>query len=98
MIKLCCFDLDNCLVFTAKIHFESLNKAINEVAPGLEITEGEHDAIYNGLPTKRKLELLNSQKGLRESDWKLIYQKKQEYTEFFVRKLITPRSEERRVG
>ena len=90
MIKLVVFDLDGVLVSTKEIHFESLNKAISEVAPGLEITPEEHDTTYNGLPTVRKLEMLSAQKGLKESDWKSIYHKKQEYTEFFVRKLITP--------
>lgn len=90
MIKLICFDLDGVLCETKQIHFESLNKAISEVAPGLEITESEHNLVYNGLPTKRKLELLSSQKGLNEKFHKEIYQKKQAYTEHFVRKLICP--------
>lgn len=90
MIKLICLDLDQTLISTGQIHFESLNKAISEVAPGFEITKEEHETTYNGLPTVRKLEILSAQKGLKESDWKMIYRKKQEYTEFFVRKLISP--------
>lgn len=90
MIKLICLDLDGVLVSTKEIHFESLNKAISEVAPGLEISEKEHEAIYNGLPTVRKLEILSAQKGLDSKFYKEIYDKKQQYTEFFVRKLISP--------
>lgn len=90
MIKLIAFDVDGTLLSTKQIHFESLNKAISEVAPGFEITEEEHLTTYNGLPTKRKLEILSSQKGLDSKFYKDIYDKKQQYTEFFVRKCISP--------
>jgi len=90
MIKAILIDLDNTLVSTGEIHFHSLNKALQEVSPEHVISRGEHLEIYNGLPTKRKLELLRDNRGLSPILFPLINEKKQKYTEILVKELIKP--------
>lgn len=89
MINTIIFDCDNTLVRTGEIHFESLNKALQEIAPEFVISRLHHESIYNGLSTKTKLGFLVN-KGLNPSLVSLINSKKQEYTEFFIKKLICP--------
>ena len=76
MIKLIIFDLDGVLVDAKKIHFESLNKALGEYSISWE----EHLAIYDGLKTNSKLEILNESKGLLKEDFNRIWNDKQRYT------------------
>ena len=76
MIKLIIFDLDGVLVDAKKIHFESLNKALGEYSISWE----EHLAIYDGLKTNSKLEILNESKGLPKEDFNRIWNDKQRYT------------------
>ena len=61
MTKLVIFDLDGVLIDSKDYHYEALNQAL-----GLEyaISREEHVSIYDGLPTKAKLELLTKNKGL----------------------------------
>ncbi len=61
MIKNIIFDLDGVLVDTRNIHFEALNMALRENGFQL-ITFKEHLKIFDGLPTSRKLEILNKNK------------------------------------
>lgn len=89
-IKLLAFDLDGSLISTKEIHFESLNKALAEISPEHVISLGEHLETYNGLPTKVKLELLHKNRGLSKDLFEIINQKKQQYTDFFVKRLINP--------
>lgn len=90
MIKAILADLDGSLISTKEIHFESLNKALAEISPEHVISLGEHLETYNGLPTKVKLEILRDTRGLDERLFKDINQKKQQYTDFFVKRLINP--------
>ena len=57
MIKAIIFDLDGVLVDTKKIHFFALNKALKKNGYIKNISFKEHVHIYDGLPTKKKLEL-----------------------------------------
>jgi HAD superfamily hydrolase (TIGR01509 family) len=63
MIKAIIFDLDNVLVETDKLHFAALNEALeaNGVNP---LTWQEHSAVYKGLPTRTKLEIMCRRRGL----------------------------------
>ena len=57
MIKAIFFDLDGTLCNCADLHYEALNRAIEECGfPG--ISRPEHIAVFNGLPTKAKLRIL----------------------------------------
>lgn len=62
MIKLVIFDLDGVLVDTKQIHFEALNEALKQLAPDFIISEDEHYAIYDGLPTEIKLKMLSEKR------------------------------------
>ena len=64
MIKLIIFDLDGVLVDAKQIHFDTLNRALNEIDEKFVISESEHLSIYDGLKTTQKLELLTKNKGL----------------------------------
>ncbi len=79
MIKGLLFDLDGVLVDACEIHRISLNRALKEIS-NTEITIEEHHAGLNGLPTKKKLEVLLSQNRIKEEDIKSIFNLKQEYT------------------
>lgn len=64
MIKLLAFDLDNTLANLAQSHHIALNTAITQIAgPQFIIEDNEYDA-YNGVPTKVKLNRLNTLKNL----------------------------------
>lgn len=72
------FDLDGVLVDAKDWHYEALNKALSEF--GHEISRDDHLNIYDGLPTKKKLELLSKIKGLALHHHEAICQLKQKYT------------------
>ena len=66
--------------------------ALSDIAPEYVISIQDHIAIYDGLPTKRKLTML-VEKGLDSNLIKDIELKKQEYTVVAIRKMITPRED-----
>ena len=64
-IKAVAFDLDGVLVDTKNLHYEALNNAIRKVAgPDYIITKDEHLRSYDGLSTRKKLEILKTKKKL----------------------------------
>lgn len=72
------FDLDGVLVDATEWHYEALNRSLGLF--GFEITRYEHLTTYNGLPTRKKLEMLSVEKGLPKSLHGLISRVKQSYT------------------
>lgn len=80
MIKHIIFDLDGVLVDAREIHYEALNLALSDIDPIYEISREEHLSTYDGLPTKKKLEMLTIQKGLNTELHNLVWKKKQEKT------------------
>jgi HAD superfamily hydrolase (TIGR01509 family) len=63
MIKAIIFDLDGVLVDTKDIHFTALNNAIEKVCKIKKtISYDKHLKIYDGLPTKKKLEIFFNKK------------------------------------
>lgn len=80
MSKVIIFDLDGVLVDSKNIHFEALNHALYTLDPKYVITSDEQQNIYEGLPTKSKLKLLNKNKGLPEDKFDLIWDIKQDTT------------------
>lgn len=58
MIKLVIFDLDGVIADSKRIHFEALNRALEENGEK-PISYADHLHTFDGLPTKRKLDLLN---------------------------------------
>ena len=59
-IKAVLFDLDGVLVDATEWHFNALNRALSLF--GYTISRYEHLTTYNGLPTRKKLEMLSVEK------------------------------------
>jgi beta-phosphoglucomutase-like phosphatase (HAD superfamily)/dTDP-glucose pyrophosphorylase len=80
MIKQIIFDLDGVIIDSRELHWKSFNRAIEECCPKYLISEEEHIAKYDGLPTRKKLEILTEEKGLPTEMYDKIYEKKQSCT------------------
>tara|TARA_R110000772_G_scaffold99174_3_gene198913 strand:- start:29502 stop:30887 length:1386 start_codon:yes stop_codon:yes gene_type:complete len=79
--KLVIFDLDGVLIDSREMHFEALNRAISTIAGDeFVISKEEHLSTYDGLPTRKKLELLTQAKNLPEYFHRGIAGVKQIYT------------------
>ena len=89
MIKLILYDLDGTLCDCCEWHYLALNDALREVS-GIEINEEEHISTFNGIPTKKKLQLLIEQGRIKQEDFELICHKKQEYTKGVIKQLAKP--------
>ena len=77
-IKAILFDMDGVLIDAKDWHYESLNQALSLF--GMEISRYDHLLTYDGLPTKRKLEMLTLERGLPKSLHQFINDLKQEFT------------------
>jgi HAD superfamily hydrolase (TIGR01509 family) len=77
-IKAVIFDMDGVLVDAKDWHYEALNKSLSLF--GMEISRYDHLVTYDGLPTKRKLEMLSREKGLPHELHEFINEMKQVYT------------------
>lgn len=77
-IKAVIFDMDGVLIEARDWHYESLNKALSLF--GSEITRYDHLVTFDGLPTKKKLEMLSLEGGLPIKLHDFINDLKQEYT------------------
>ena len=62
MIKAVIFDMDGVLIDAREWHYEALNRALRLF--GMEISRTDHLTTFDGLPTRRKLEMLSSTNGL----------------------------------
>lgn len=90
MIKAVLFDLDNVLVAAHEWHYASLNKALNALYH-YQIPRHQHEQIFNGLPTKRKLELLIESGALpRDTSIAAVNALKQEFTIEMIEALAKP--------
>ncbi len=78
MIKAVIFDLDGVLVEAQDWHYEALNKALEIF--GCDISYKDHLSIYDGLPTKVKLKMLNESKNFPVELFDLVSDLKQIYT------------------
>jgi len=72
------FDLDGVLVDATEWHYEALNRALRLF--GFDITRYEHLSGYNGLPTRKKLEMLSVEKKLPAALHAMLNRLKQVYT------------------
>jgi beta-phosphoglucomutase len=78
MIKAVIFDMDGVLIEAKDWHYEALNKAL--ALFGHEISRLDHITTYDGLPTRRKLEMLTIERGLPRELHGFINEMKQLYT------------------
>lgn len=74
------FDLDGVLIDSKELHFEALNEALREISPEFEISHRDHSTKYDGLSTRRKLEMLHAEKGLLIEHFDKVWKLKQEIT------------------
>jgi beta-phosphoglucomutase-like phosphatase (HAD superfamily) len=91
-IKAVIFDMDGTLVDAKDWHYESLNEALSIF--GLEISRDDHINRFDGLPTRKKLELLSEERGLPRNLFQIISSIKQERTLRFIAKECFPRVEQ----
>lgn len=77
-IKGIIFDMDGVLIEAKDWHYEALNRALKLF--GLEINRYDHLVTYDGLPTKKKLQMLSLERGLPPMLHSFINDLKQMYT------------------
>lgn len=77
-IKAIIYDLDGVLIDATEWHYEALNRALSVF--GFVITRQEHLSFYNGLPTRKKLEVLSKEKGFPIHLKEFVNSLKQVYT------------------
>jgi len=77
-IKAIIFDMDGVLIDAKDWHYESLNKALGLF--GSEISRYDHLVTFDGLPTKKKLEMLSLESGFPKSLHSFVNELKQQYT------------------
>lgn len=92
-IKLVIFDLDGVLVDTREHHFLALNRALNEVDERFVISKKDHLQLFDGLSTKRKLDLLSETRDLDPKLHHEIWEKKQRLTFQVIDELLTADTE-----
>lgn len=88
-IKAVIFDMDGVLIEAKDWHYEALNKALGLF--GMEISRYDHLVTYDGLPTKKKLEMLSAERGLPVELHDFINDMKQQYTMEIVYAQCKPR-------
>jgi HAD superfamily hydrolase (TIGR01509 family) len=89
MNRVMIFDLDGVLVDSKDIHFNALNNALETIDNKYVISTSDHENIYDGLPTKIKLQILTQKSGLEESSYKKIWELKQQITEKMFNEIPT---------
>jgi HAD superfamily hydrolase (TIGR01509 family) len=80
MIKAVLFDFDGVLIDACDAHFEALNKALEKVS-GCSISIEDHNNKYNGLSTRKKLDMLRAEGLISSLDIESIWEYKQQFTE-----------------
>jgi len=77
-IKGIIFDMDGVLIDAKDWHYEALNQALDLF--GYKISRYDHLVTFDGLPTRKKLEMLSIEKGLPVGLHGFINKMKQKYT------------------
>jgi len=77
-IKAILFDMDGVLIDAKDWHYEALNQALEMF--GMQISRHDHLVTYDGLPTKKKLEILTLERGLPKALHSFINDMKQKFT------------------
>lgn len=87
-IKAVIFDMDGVLIDAKEWHYEALNRAL--ALFGYEISRYDHLVTFDGLPTRRKLEMLSIERGLPNCLHGFINELKQNYTMEIVQTKCKP--------
>jgi beta-phosphoglucomutase-like phosphatase (HAD superfamily) len=70
--------MDGVLIDAKEWHYEALNRALGYF--GYTISRADHLTTYDGLPTRRKLEMLSEERGLPRGLHGFLSDLKQQYT------------------
>ena len=87
-IKAVIFDMDGVLIDAKDWHHEALNRALNHF--GYNISRYDHLVTFDGLPTRKKLEMLTREHGLPPSLHGFLNELKQLYTTELVHARCKP--------
>lgn len=92
MINLVIFDLDGVLLDAKNMHYEALNEALSKYGNGSKyvISYDEHLTRFDGLPTKKKLQMLTVERGLPIESYDSIYALKQQATKNYLVTRVRP--------
>lgn len=88
-IKYIFFDMDGVLIEAKDWHYEALNKALRLF--GIEISRDDHLEIFDGLPTRVKLDMLSLESNLSLGLHSFINEMKQIYTTDLIHQFCKPR-------
>ena len=88
-IKAVIFDMDGVLIDAREWHYEALNRAL--ALFGFAISRYDHLVTYDGLPTRKKLELLSRDQGLPAALHGFLNDLKQVYTIELIHARCKPR-------
>lgn len=88
MIKAVIFDMDGVLIDARDWHYEALNRTLRLF--GMEISRADHLTTFDGLPTRRKLEMLTVTENLPPGLHRFLNDLKQTYTLELVASLCRP--------
>jgi len=89
MINSVIFDMDGVLIDAKDWHYEALNRAL--LLFGYQINRYDHLTTFDGLPTRRKLQILSKERHLPEKLHEFINEMKQRYTMEIVNAKCKPR-------
>jgi len=87
-IKAIIFDMDGVLIDAREWHFLALNKSLKIF--GLEISKYDHLVTYDGLPTKKKLDMLTLDGRLPKGLHSLVAELKQRHTVSYALENLAP--------
>ena len=88
-IKAVLFDMDGVLIEAKEWHYEALNRALDLF--GMPISRFDHLTTFDGLPTRKKLEMLSIERGLPKELHEFINEMKQQYTMDLIQTQCKPR-------
>lgn len=88
-IKAVIFDMDGVLIEAKDWHYHALNKAL--AIFGMEISRYDHLVTYDGLPTRKKLEMISIERNLPIKLHGFINELKQQFTMEIVGSSCKPR-------
>lgn len=87
-IKAVIFDMDGVLIDAKEWHYDALNRALAHY--GFGISRSDHLSVYDGLPTRKKLQLLTERAGFPQELHEAVSQLKQHYTLEIAREKCGP--------
>ena len=87
-IRAVVFDMDGVLIDAKEWHYEALNRALGIF--GFGISRIDHLTTFDGLPTRKKLEMLSLERGLPKALHGFINELKQVYTTSIIHQKCKP--------